>query len=165
MSAVEASALLDNNHAAEVTTIPDSMDANGSISPEETPATMHQLSQSQLHAQTETVVEAAQRKELTPDLPTQVTPTSRAKRVRDPLTERNLNPSTPVRPTSKRPACDDDEDEPSTPTPGRKKMKASRARIVNVGRSPTASIASLVASPVASSSVGADEDMYDDDHL
>lgn len=116
----------------------------------------------------ETPMQQAQRKEPSPDFSTHTTPTARAKRLRNPLSERNPNLSTPVRPSSKRPAHDQEEDEPSTPTPGRKKIKASRAPVVNVGRSPAASVASLVATPVASptaSSYVGEEDMDVDDAL
>lgn len=164
---MDDSALPDEILDAELTGVPDSMEINDRQTDlAESAATMHHEPRPEFPV--ETPIQEAQRKEPTPELPTQITPTSRAKRLRDPLSERNPNPSTPVRPASKRPAYDQEENEPSTPTPGRKKIKASRAPVVNVGRSPTASVASPVVSPVASplaSSYTGDEDMDDDDAL
>lgn len=164
---MDDSVLTDDTNEPESRGVTDSIEINDRLtSLAETPVALHQESRPDSPA--ETPIQEAQQKEPSPEIPTQLTPTSRAKRLRDPLSERNSNPSTPVRPASKRPAYDQEEEEPSTPTPGRKKIKASRAPVVNVGRSPAASVASTVASPVASpvaSSYIGDEDMEDDDVL
>lgn len=159
----DGSALPDNTLDAESIGVPDSMDnSNRSTVQAETPVTVHH--EPRLESPVQIPMQEAQRQEPTPEAPNLITPAPHAKRHRDPLSERNPNPSTPIRPTSKRPAQDHEEDESSTPTPVRKKIKASRAPVVHVGRSPATSVASPVAPPVTSSYVG-DEDMDDDDAL
>ncbi|TID15122.1 hypothetical protein E6O75_ATG08375 [Venturia nashicola] len=166
LSAIDDSTLRDDTPARS-RGVPNNMEVNDRPADlAETPVAVHHEPLSESPG--ETLIQESQRQEPIPEIPIQITPTSRAKRLRDPLSERNPNPSTPVRLSSKRPAYDQEEDESSTPTPERKKIKASRARVVNVGRSPAASVASFVAtpvpSPIASSYVGS-EDMDDDDAL
>ncbi|KAE9993975.1 hypothetical protein EG327_002015 [Venturia inaequalis] len=167
IGAIDDSTLRDDTMRPESRGAPNSMEVNDRpAGPAKTPIVVHH--EPRPESPTETPIQDAQRKDSTPEFTTQTTPTSRAKRLRDPLSERHPNLSRPVRPSSKRPACDQEEDEPSTPTPGRKKIKASRASVVNVGRSPAASVASPVATPVATptaSSYVGDEDMDDDDAL
>ncbi|QDS74976.1 hypothetical protein FKW77_005197 [Venturia effusa] len=167
LGAKDGSALPDDTLDGEPIGVSDSLEVDKRLTGQaKTPVTTNHETQSESPAKTS--VQDAQRSEPTRELPIQAPLTSRAKRPRDPLAERNSNPSTPVRPTSKRPAHDHEDDEPFTPTPDRKKIKASRASVVNVGRSPTTSVispsATPAASPLASSYIG-DEDMDDDDAL
>jgi hypothetical protein len=153
ISAVDVAALPGNAQGAEPMAVPDSMEnAAGQMDSE---ATQNAMQQRQ-HSQTDVLAEEAQQKELATETRTRITPISRIKRLRSPLSKRNPIPSTPVQPTSKR-HIEREEDEPSTSTPGRKKIKSSRASIVNVGLSPTHSVTSYM--------VGDDYDLGEDDDL
>jgi hypothetical protein len=155
MSAIIDSDLPRNIEDVEPMAVPDSMENNAQrMDLEDTSTEMHQ--QPRPHSRPEILAEKIQREQLFHQTTLQHTPTSRAKRFRSALSERNPNPSTLVRPTSKR-LAHDQEDEPTTPAPGRKKIKASRAPVVNVGRSPTTSVVSFFGD-------GA-EDMDEDDDL
>jgi hypothetical protein len=152
-SNIEMSAAEDtgNGENSQSMAVPDSMDLEYTQT-----AIQQQRDQSRSQSQAKALAESAQQKELFPEIVAQVAPTSHTKRLRGPLSERDLNPSTPVRPTSKR-SANAREDEPSTPSPSRKKIKASRAPVVNVGRSPTLSVASFL--------VGDVEDLCEDNDI
>jgi hypothetical protein len=131
----------DTTHELDPMTVPDSMEEYaGPIDSEETPTVKRHNLLAAKHA------DQVQSEDLTTELANQVTST-RQKRGRTALTKRDPNPSTPVRTSARKrvyQAEADEEDEPLTPTPAGKKIKCSRAPVVNVGRSPTHSMISVV---------------------
>lgn len=141
MSAVNNYDLPRNIEDVKQMTVPASMGNDTQLMDlEDTPTEMHQ--QPRPHSRTEILAEETEREQLSHQITMQQTSTSREKGLRSALSKPNPNLSTPVRPTSKR-FAHNQEDEPTTRAPVRKKIKASRAPVVNVGRSPTTSVVSF----------------------